>query len=285
MRTARVWTSLSFLLISILACNMPGSQTNDLAATITAQAIALQNSAASPTPASVPVTGGTPSAAEVSVTSATNCRTGPSTAYDLVFSANPGQSFQVVGKDTPDDYWIINNPAGGTCWLWGHYAVVTGNTATLPDFPPPAPPPPPQPKPSKTPKPTAADTATATATTGSVGPIFPPVKPIVTLILLLPTTPGNFTQNRSCGAYFDGLIPKWAEDVNLTWQASSNQSGYRIYKNGSAIGTLPANSTSFHIQLRYDQGTGGPLFDNFGVEAFNGGLTSSRPSLDVPRCP
>ena len=29
------------------------------------------------------------------------------------------------------------NPAGGTCWLWGQYAVVSGNTATLPEYTPP----------------------------------------------------------------------------------------------------------------------------------------------------
>src|SRR5258708_27289419 len=127
---------VNLLLLAILACNLSGGQpagTPDLAATITAQALLL--SGATDTPG---VSGSmTPSVAEVRVTASTNCRTGPSTAYDLVLKMNPGQTVPLVGKDTQDNYWIINNPSGGTCWLWGQYAAVGGKTAALPEFPDP----------------------------------------------------------------------------------------------------------------------------------------------------
>ena len=279
MRLRRIVLALNALLLAILACNMPGSsgatQTPDLAATITAQALLLQvaqNTATLPASA----TAG-PSSAELVVTSQTNCRSGPNSAFDLIFTANPGQKFQIVGKNTPNNYWIINNPAGGTCWMWGQNAAITGETASLPEYPaPPAPV-----KASKTPKPTKQPTATSTTSTG--GGTFRP--PIFTLIPILPSAPGNLAQSRSCAGGFDGLTPIWLEDVTLTWDPSAGEEGYHVYKNNSSIATLPATATSYHIQLRYDQGTGGALFDNFGVDAYNNNGASQRPSLDVPRCP
>jgi hypothetical protein len=49
----------------------------------------------------------------------------------------PGQFWEVVGKHTPSGYWIVNKPGGGTCWLWGQYASVSGNLGPLPEFPQP----------------------------------------------------------------------------------------------------------------------------------------------------
>jgi len=284
MKAKRYHLAFSVLLIAILACNAPGGQQlspSDLAATITAQAQTLQ-APTSPADTQAIAAASTPSGAEVSVTSATNCRTGPSTAYDLIFTMNPGQTVPVVGKNTQTNYWIINNPTGGTCWLWGQNAVVTGDTASLPEYPSPPPPPTSPPKATKTPKPTK--TPTETSSGNPPKPILT-FKPIFTLVLLLPTAPTNLAQNRSCSEYFQGLTPKWKEEVTLTWQASANQTGYKIYKNGSSISTIPATSTSYHITLNYDVGTGGPLYDNFGVEAYNSGGASQRPSIDVPRCP
>jgi hypothetical protein len=81
----------------------------------------------------------------VSVSENTNCRTGPGVVYDLVGALVIGEQAVVVGKYTAGNYWIINNPNGsGTCWLWGQYATVTGNTVGLPEY---APPPTPTPVP------------------------------------------------------------------------------------------------------------------------------------------
>jgi hypothetical protein len=256
------------LILAILACNMPGGQSNnqpDLVATTTAQAQALEASSSTPAPRDTPVV--TPSVPEVIVTSPTNCRSGPSTDYDLVFTMNPGQTAQVVGKNTPTGYWIINNPTGGTCWLWGQYAVVSGNTSGLPEYPPP---PTPTARFTRTPKPTSTPKFTPTPTLPAP-----------------PTAPSGLNGTRDCTGGFKGIIPIWIESVTLTWQDNAdNEMGYIIIKNGSVVSTLVANSTQYKITLRYNQVTGGTLFDNFNVEAFSdSGGSSAAQSVDVARCP
>lgn len=150
---------LYFILIFVLAsCNLPDSlpsEADDLIATITAQA--LTNSAppaepstppaepsAPPPPTEAPgaTTEPTPTNPIVSVSSYTNCRTGPGVAYDKNGDMDIGETAEVVGKNSSTGYWIINKPGGpGTCWLWGQYATVLGNIDKLPEYPIPALPP------------------------------------------------------------------------------------------------------------------------------------------------
>ena len=167
MRVNRIPFAITVLLIAVLACDVsatPTAPTPDLPGTITAQALALLNPNSTPTSTSTPAPLNTPTPAftatssvpMVSVTSPTNCRTGPGTVYDLVYTMNPGESAQIVGKDTPDNYWIIDNPSGGTCWLWGQYAVISGTTEGLQEYPPPPTPTPAEPAAPKNFKGTAA---------------------------------------------------------------------------------------------------------------------------------
>ena len=80
----------------------------------------------------------TPSVPMVSVSVATNCRSGPGNLYSILGVLATGQSAQVVGQNTQSGYWIIQLPSqGGTCWLWNQYATVTGNTSGLPLISPP----------------------------------------------------------------------------------------------------------------------------------------------------
>ena len=173
MRVNRVLFAISVLLIAILACDASGGQTAptpDLPGTITAQALALQAPSNTPTSTNTPAPLNSPTPAftptssvpMVSVTSPTNCRTGPGTVYDLVFSMNPGESAEIVGKDTPDNYWIIDNPSGGTCWLWGQYAVISGTTEGLQEYPPPPTPTPAEPAAPKNFKGTAVCSSSGT---------------------------------------------------------------------------------------------------------------------------
>lgn len=77
----------------------------------------------------------------VRVSVPTNCRVGPGTVYDRVGGLLLGEVAQVVGRHATRDYWVIENPnRSGTCWLWGEYATVTGDTSALPVLvPPPTP--------------------------------------------------------------------------------------------------------------------------------------------------
>ncbi len=96
----------------------------------------LSQSTASASSATPGVSSGT---AQVSVSTGTNCRTGPGVAYERVGALAVGQTAQVVGQYPAANYWIIQNPdrPGETCWLWGQYATVTGNSSALPVITPP----------------------------------------------------------------------------------------------------------------------------------------------------
>src|SRR5215216_3827876 len=148
---------IMFLIITV-ACDITISGTNgqdteapDLALTITAQAVLLEASiqpntqptdqvedtplsAFTPTrkPTSAPEFTATSSVTTVMVAVDTNCRAGPGTQYEQVDALVVGKSAEVVGKNTPTNYWIIKKPNGsGTCWLWGQHATVSGNTNSL----------------------------------------------------------------------------------------------------------------------------------------------------------
>ncbi|TSA47703.1 MAG: hypothetical protein D4R46_00715 [Chloroflexi bacterium] len=81
----------------------------------------------------------TPEVPMVSVSVQTNCRSGPGPAYDILGIMNVGQTAEVVGRSVNNENWIIKLPSNPaiTCWLWGQYATVVGNTAGLPIVTPP----------------------------------------------------------------------------------------------------------------------------------------------------
>jgi hypothetical protein len=101
-------------------------------------------------PATGPVT--------VTVSVATNCRQGPGTAFASVYGMPVEQVAKVIAKNTTTGYWIIEIPGqnGQSCWLWGQYATVTGDTASLNNVVTPTSAP-------RTVTPTKATTATVTA--------------------------------------------------------------------------------------------------------------------------
>jgi len=69
----------------------------------------------------------------ITVSKDTNCRVGPGAVYERVGILLTGEVAEVVGRDVTGEYWLIINPDGNTesCWVWGEYATVTGNTFTL----------------------------------------------------------------------------------------------------------------------------------------------------------
>jgi len=77
---------------------------------------------------------GTPSVPTISVTVATNCRTGPGTEYERVGMLLEGASTEIVGRDAFGQYWYVRNPSFGVpyCWLSAKYAIISGNPFALP---------------------------------------------------------------------------------------------------------------------------------------------------------
>jgi hypothetical protein len=248
------------VIIALSACNLPsgepeGTPTPDLALTLTALANPQETETPSgpqdtatpeftATPGSTP----TPSVPTVSVSVNTNCRTGPGTQYDLIGGLNVGQTAEVVGKSTSTGYWIIRTPGGGTCWLWGNYATVSGNVAGLQEYAIP-----PTPTPTKTPTPTATPT------------------------LAIPAPADNVTMNMVC--------PNANHSGTLNWEdKSNNEDGFNIYANGVLLASIPANSTSYDVAAA----PGGPfppgIASFFDVEAFNSAGKAAKKSV-TQGCP
>ncbi len=256
-----------FLLVlaAVLAAAVPACTAAGSTVPTATQGSAPKGATGTNTPAApgVPVTGGnaTSTPPQVRVTSATTCRTGPSTAYALVFVVNPGPEYTILGTYTGGNYWIIQNPLGGTCWLWGQAAVVTGNTAGLPAYP--------------APSLVASEPANEAE----------PTSPTAVVIGTLPTTITNLSGSRTCQPGTRNGSAIWIETVTLTWTAGSNQNGLTVFKGNGQIAALASNATSFSTDIRYLQSEGSPLFDTLRVQAFNSAGTSSRPSIDVVRCP
>jgi len=180
--TKKILTAGAILILGLSACNLPsqspgtGTPEPDIVASATALALTISAQSSQPvateipsstpfptdTPTNLPTS--TPTVPMVTVSVNTNCRTGPGIIYDLIGGLLVGEEAIVVGKFTSTNYWIINNPdAPGTCWLWGEYATVTGNTAGLPEYAqPPTPTPTFTPTPSNTPTPSYTPTPTNT---------------------------------------------------------------------------------------------------------------------------
>jgi hypothetical protein len=82
----------------------------------------------------------TPEPLTLTVSTATFCRTGPGTVYDLLGTLPVGQEAEVIGQNIFHDTWVIKFPGTPslTCWLWGQYATLSGSAAGVPviDTPP-----------------------------------------------------------------------------------------------------------------------------------------------------
>ncbi len=254
---------LSALLItSLTACNLPSGNTTptpDLALTVTAQATLLQPGAFTSTPEFTATAGptptpgftSTPTVPEVTVSTNTNCRTGPSVQYDNIGSLLIGQTGVVVGKNTSTGYWIINNPGKtGTCWLYPQYATVSGNTANLQEYSIPP-----------TPTPTATSTPTAT--------------PTQTVTPAPPAAASNLVAAKVCLA----TIPPTYGGI-LTWQDNSNnETGFNIYLGANLHGAVGPNVTTYPIP---NVVSAAPI--TMSVEAVNNGGKAAKVDIIIV-CP
>lgn len=255
------------LALVLAACTLPsgadpeGPGPEELAGTMVAQT----QQAAVPTATQPPqgdAATGTPSATTVSVSLATNCRTGPDAAYPLVLVFQPGATAEVVGKFTPKGYWIIKTPTDGTCWLWGEYASIQGDTAALPEMAAP-------------PAPVAEAQPTETPSQGGGIAITPLV------LVLLPVAPDDFSASANCqildlGGGLKSIAGKTDE---LTWSGVGTATGYKLYVNGVLKKDLDAaiTSTSFNaLSLNAS---------NYGVAAYNANGDSPVKTIPAPSCP
>lgn len=273
-----LYVVLVVLAAAALACNLPANVPATPAPTATqvtppnqpsdaididiALTMAVQTLAAATQTAAIPtetITPGPPPptpvvAPTVSVNTDTNCRTGPGISYDLVMVFKVGMSANVVGRYTPDNYWIIQYPGGNgaTCWLWGAYATVLGNVVGLPEGVPPALPPTATPAPQAPNPPKGVHTAcTSVNKSHKVGDIW---------------------------------IISWEWTVKLSWKdESDNEDGFSIYKDGNLLATVGPNQTSytdvFNTFLIID-----PVTYVYGVQSYNDYGASVIKDIELSTC-
>jgi uncharacterized protein YraI len=96
------------------------------------------------TPISQPTVTYTPtySVPMLTLREATNCRTGPGVAYEIIVTYPIGQTLEILGHYEPENIWLVKSSESrtGNCWLWGEYADVNGSyEAVVSVTPPPTP--------------------------------------------------------------------------------------------------------------------------------------------------
>jgi hypothetical protein len=136
---------------------------------------------------------------------ATNCRTGPGLAYEIIVTYPIGQTLDIVGRLESEDFWLVKSSesSNGTCWLWGEFADMDGSYWTA---------------------------AAATFVT-------PPPTPTTAPPLIAPSSP---IYEYDCD-YFNNtfsVLMTWED-------RAGSEEGYRIFREGVLVAELPAGSTSY----------------------------------------
>lgn len=151
------------LILAMLACNTPFEQFPPPDEVQTAAALTLQ-AILTPSPTSAVATPNITATASPRVTrtvtdvvssttsitpthsvplatvrEATNCRTGPGEAYEVIITYVAGKELEIVGRYDPENFWLVksNESPTGTCWLWGEFVDVTGGFEAVPSVTPP----------------------------------------------------------------------------------------------------------------------------------------------------
>ena len=82
----------------------------------------------------LPIPTNTPLYPMIHSTMNTNCRTGPSSDFDVVGYLIVGDKVGVIGKNTNSTWWYIQNPdiPSKYCWVWNQTTIVEGNSSNIP---------------------------------------------------------------------------------------------------------------------------------------------------------
>lgn len=80
----------------------------------------------------------TPLPPAVSVSLATNCRSGPGDTFPFLGVLESDETTEVLGRSSLPEYWYVANPdqPGDNCWLWAGNATVEGEIDQLPELTP-----------------------------------------------------------------------------------------------------------------------------------------------------
>jgi hypothetical protein len=210
------------LILSILACNLPGTSEQvpspsdvQTAAALTVQALltplvtaTVQQQAILPVTPTITMTSAstgtitpTYSVPMLTVREQTNCREGPSLDYEVLFAYLPNKKLEIIGRYDPNNYWLVKSADSptGSCWMWGEYVEVSGSYWGVPTL---------------TPPPTAT--------------LAPPIAPSIN------------KWDFYCNAVTGNM------DVTIKWtDQATNETGYRVIRDNGVIAELPAGSSIY----------------------------------------
>ncbi len=237
---------LLLLLLSLAACNLPAVQVNqgpsaaDQAATIVASTLTAQAAAASPTGAAT-----TPFASPV-VSAATP--TGKPTLFINTNNAScrsgPGADFKVIATfaaGTSVD--MIGKDTADSFWIVKDPTSLDLCWVQVQD-----------------------------ATPGGNFESLPEMTPAA-VSQGVPARPGSISYNFFCD--------NSSLTVTLSWtDAATNENGYRVFRKGSQVADLPANSTTYNEKIGYTIGTP----ENYGIVAYNDAGVSDARSTPTFSC-
>jgi len=248
---SRITYASILLLVSMLACNLPGNapsiSVNDQAATIIAATLqeGLRNGADVPITATVSQTPN-PTATSTSgptltitptyskpiltVRQQTNCRTGPGQDYEVVFTYLPNKKLEILGRYDPGNFWLVKSSESptGECWLWGEYTDVVGSYWAVS---------------SVTPPPTSTKAP-------------PPAPSVQKWDFYCSTVTGQME-----------VTIKWTDNAN-------DEAGYRVIRDEEVAAELPANSANYTETILLASGESVTYY----IEVYNSaGSTRSTP--------
>ena len=231
---------ITILAVAAFACNMPTAATEETVEATEAPTEELSTGNTTVVTTTATATEA-PKTVKVSVSTATNCRTGPDVVYELLMVVQPGSDFDVVGKYSPKGYWIITMPTGGTCWLWGQYAILVGDASVLPEI---TAPPAPVAQDSNSNNSSQSGNSNQSENSNDEQQEEEDPQPAAPA----PAAPTNVDITRQCTNLTkpDDLFPSFKMVVQFTWtDASDNETGFNIFKDGTFYTTLPASTQKF----------------------------------------
>jgi hypothetical protein len=228
----------------LAACNMPGAQPTsspalqEQAATIVA---ATMNAQPTAKPTTVVTPFNSPAAPTVTPTAkptlkikaaGTECRQGPGGDATVIATFEAGKTLDLVGKDNVNSFWVVVDPTSHNL-CWVQGADGTPGGSYQ----------------------TVAEVTPPASSTGSPSKV--------------PARPPFVRYAFQCSFGSGGTEVK----VDLTWtDNANNETGYYVYRDGSQIADLPANSTSYSDTTTAASGH----TYVYGVAAYNDSGTSDQ---------
>lgn len=125
------------LILSILACNMPGSDAgggNPAAQPspgVTFVVVVENTPTTAPTDTPIPPTATQSIPPELTLSKNSNCRLGPSTFYNIVDQIASGKELPVIGRSEDNEWWQVVNDTGRECWIFFDNATPNQDFSSL----------------------------------------------------------------------------------------------------------------------------------------------------------